>query len=198
MKYSVGTPPVQILGIIDTGSDLIWLQCEPWNDCYKQRAPLLDSERSSTYKKVPCSLSQCQSLKGTSCSGGDDSSCSYSMSYGDRSFLNRNLVVDTLTLGSTRSRPVPPLKTIIGCGHNNGGTFNANYYGIVGLRGGVVSLVFQLDSSIDGKFSYYLIPLTSQGDTKRKLNFGSKVVVSGLKLSTPIILLGLVPLNPIV
>ena len=25
MKYSLGTPPVQILGIVDTGNDLIWL-----------------------------------------------------------------------------------------------------------------------------------------------------------------------------
>ena len=25
MKYSVGTPPVAILGVADTGSDLIWL-----------------------------------------------------------------------------------------------------------------------------------------------------------------------------
>ena len=25
LKYFVGTPPVQILGIVDTGSDLIWL-----------------------------------------------------------------------------------------------------------------------------------------------------------------------------
>ena len=94
----------------------------------------------------------------------------------------------TLTLGSTTSRPVPLPKTIIGCGHNNGGTFNANDSGIFGLGGGVVSLVSQLDSSIDGKFSYCLIPLTSQGDTTSKLNFGSKVVVSGSgAVSTPII-----------
>ncbi|KAK7837962.1 aspartic proteinase cdr1 [Quercus suber] len=46
--------------------------CNPCNDCYKQRAPLFDPKRSSTYKKVPCSSSQCQSLKGTSCSGSDD------------------------------------------------------------------------------------------------------------------------------
>ena len=188
MKYSVGKPPVQIIGIADTGSDLIWLRCKPCSDCYKQRAPLVDPKRSSTYKKVPCSSSQCQSLKGTSCLGSDDSSCSYSVSYGDRSFSNGDLAIDTLTLGSTTSRPVPLPKTIIGCGHNNGGTFNANGSGIVGLGGGAVSLVSQLDSSIDGKFSYCLIPLTSQGDTTSKLNFGSKVLVSGSgAVSTPII-----------
>ena len=39
-EYSVGTPPVQILGIADTGSELIWLQCKPCNGFYKQIAPL--------------------------------------------------------------------------------------------------------------------------------------------------------------
>ena len=52
-------------------------------------------KRSSTYKKVPCSSSQSQSLKGTSFLGSNDSSCSYSMSYGDQSFSNENLAVDT-------------------------------------------------------------------------------------------------------
>ena len=40
LEYSVGTPPVQILGIADTGSELIWLQCKPCNVFYKQIAPL--------------------------------------------------------------------------------------------------------------------------------------------------------------
>ena len=93
MKYSVGTPLVQILGIADIGSDLIWLQCKPCNGCYKQIAPLFDPTRSRMYKEVSCSSSQCQSLKGTPCSGSEDSSCSYSMSYSDRSFSNGDLAV---------------------------------------------------------------------------------------------------------
>lgn len=35
MKYSLGTPPVQILGFVDTGDDLISLQCKPCDECYK-------------------------------------------------------------------------------------------------------------------------------------------------------------------
>ncbi|CAL0328759.1 unnamed protein product [Lupinus luteus] len=31
MSYSIGTPPVKTLGIADTGSDIIWLQCQPCN-----------------------------------------------------------------------------------------------------------------------------------------------------------------------
>ena len=40
LEYFVGTPPVQILGIANTGSELIWLQCKPCKGFYKQTAPL--------------------------------------------------------------------------------------------------------------------------------------------------------------
>ncbi|XP_027916007.1 probable aspartic protease At2g35615 [Vigna unguiculata] len=29
MKYSIGTPPFEVVGYADTGSDLIWTQCQP-------------------------------------------------------------------------------------------------------------------------------------------------------------------------
>nr|POE76027.1 aspartic proteinase cdr1 [Quercus suber] len=125
MKYSVGTPPVEILGIADTGSDLTWLQCKPCNDCYNQTAPIFDPKRSRTYKRVACDSSLCRSLAGSSCSGYAGSSCLYSVAYGDQSFSNGDLATDTLTLGSTKSRPVPLPKTILGCGHDNIGTFEA-------------------------------------------------------------------------
>ncbi|KAM3732719.1 hypothetical protein ACB098_11G080600 [Castanea mollissima] len=134
MKYSLCTPPVQILGFVDTGDDLIWLH---------QRAPRFDPEKSSTYKNVSCSSSLC--LQGSPGSGGNNSICQYS---------------------------------VIPC--YNGGTFGAKGSGIAGLGAGAVSLVSQLGSSIEGKFSYCFIPLTSQvGDTTCKLNFSSNAVVSG-------------------
>ena len=188
MKYSVGTPPVEILGIADTGSDLTWLQCKPCNDCYNQTAPIFDPKRSRTYKRVACDSSLCRSLAGSSCSGYAGSSCLYSVAYGDQSFSNGDLATDTLTLGSTKSRPLPLPKTILGCGHDNIGTFEAQGSGIVGLGRGAISLTSQLGSSIDGKFSYCLIPLTSQGKTTSKLNFGSNAVVSGSGVvSTPLV-----------
>ena len=186
LNYSVGTPPVPKLAIADTGSDLIWLQCKPCIKCYNQTAPLFYPEMSTTYKTVSCTSSLCKSPYN-SCSI-DGTRCQYSVEYGDGSFSEGDIAVETITLGSTTGHSVTLRKTIIGCGHNNGGTFNANGSGIVGLGGGAVSLVSQLDSSIDGKFSYCLIPLTSQGDTTSKLNFGSNAVVSGSgAVSTPIV-----------
>ncbi|CBI29231.3 unnamed protein product, partial [Vitis vinifera] len=52
MNISLGTPPVSMLGIADTGSDLIWRQCLPCDDCYKQVEPLFDPKKSKTYKTL--------------------------------------------------------------------------------------------------------------------------------------------------
>ena len=92
----------------------------------------------------------------------------------------------TLTLGSTTSHPMP--LPIIWCGHDNVGNFDDKGSDIVGIGGGVVSLVSQLSSSIGGKFSYCLVPLTSRDRNSSKLNFGSDAVVLGPgTVSTPLV-----------
>ncbi|XP_059461880.1 aspartic proteinase CDR1-like [Corylus avellana] len=136
MKYSVGTPPVPVLGVADTGSDLIWLQCEPCTNYYNQTDPLFDLAESKTYKNVSCSASECQSFQG-------------------------DLAFDTLTLESTASVPVSLRNIVVGCGHNNAGTFNNKGSSIVGFGRGEVS------------------PRFPTGFFHCKLSFGRDVVVSG-------------------
>ncbi|XP_004307176.1 PREDICTED: aspartic proteinase CDR1-like [Fragaria vesca subsp. vesca] len=190
MELSIGTPPVPIKAIADTGSDLIWTQCKPCVACYTQTDPLFDPSKSSTYKTIPCTSNQCSALKGNCLSkgSGSGSPCQYEANYGDRSHTIGDLAVDTLTLASTTGRNVSFPKTIIGCGHDNAGTFDKKGSGIVGLGGGDESLISQLSTSIDGKFSYCLVPFASEGDLTSKLNFGDNALVSGSGvLSTPII-----------
>ncbi|KAF8094705.1 hypothetical protein N665_0355s0018 [Sinapis alba] len=188
MNVSLGTPPFPIMAIADTGSDLLWTQCKPCDDCYAQDDPLFDPKASSTYKDVSCSSKQCTALENqASCSTEDNKTCSYTLSYGDKSYTKGNVAADTLTLGSTDNRPVQLKNIVIGCGHNNAGTFSKKGSGIVGLGGGSVSLISQLGDSIDGKFSYCLVPLSSN-DTTSKINFGTNAVVSGNgSVSTPLI-----------
>ncbi|XP_010435383.1 PREDICTED: aspartic proteinase CDR1-like [Camelina sativa] len=188
MNVSLGTPPFPIMAIADTGSDLLWTQCKPCDDCYTQDDPLFDPTASSTYKDVACSSSQCSALENQASCSTDGSTCSYSMSYGDHSYTKGNVAADTLTLGSTDNRPVQLKNVIIGCGHNNAGTFNEKGSGIIGLGGGAVSLVTQLGDSINGKFSYCLVPFSSETDKTSKINFGTNADVSGTGVvSTPLI-----------
>ncbi|XP_050225172.1 aspartic proteinase CDR1-like [Mercurialis annua] len=187
MTFSLGTPAFDILAIADTGSDLIWTQCKPCNDCYEQDAPLFDPKASKTYRDFSCNTSQCGLLEGSS-SCDSDKICSYNYNYGDKSFSNGNIASDVITLGSTSGRPVLVPKALIGCGHNNKGTFNSKGSGIVGLGGGKISLISQLGSEIDGKFSYCLVPVTSNSTNSSKLNFGSNGIVSGHGVqSTPLV-----------
>ncbi|KAJ4721411.1 aspartic proteinase CDR1-like [Melia azedarach] len=129
MEISIGTPPVDILAIADTGSDLIWTQCVPCTLCFQQDAPLFNPSLSSTYSDLPCLSNQCSSMDGTSCSVLGNGDCVYSVIYGDNSFSNGNLALDTITLGSTTGIPVAFPQTIIGCGHNDGGTFSSEATG---------------------------------------------------------------------
>ncbi|KAE8673197.1 Aspartic proteinase CDR1 [Hibiscus syriacus] len=184
LNISIGTPAFDIVAIADTGSDLIWTQCKPCSQCFEQNAPLFDPTASSTYKTISCSTSQCANLEGSSCSSNN--SCQYSVSYGDGSFSDGDLAADTLTLGSTSDLRVVIPNVVIGCGHHNGGTFDENDMGIIGLGGGEVSLISQLGTSIAGKFSYCLLPLTDAGNSS-KMNFGSDAIVSGNgTVSTPL------------
>ncbi|KAB1220169.1 Aspartic proteinase CDR1 [Morella rubra] len=155
MEYSVGTPPFPVLGIADTCSDLIWLQCSPCTKCYRQSALLFSPLYSTTYKKVTCASKQCHSVDRTSCSFEEGSfNCQYEVSDGDRSFTRGDLALDTLTLGSARSRHVSLPHITVGCGHNNDGTFDEKSSGIVGLSASASSLVSQLGSDSTGdKFS---------------------------------------------
>lgn len=183
MAYSLGTPPVKTFGIADTGSDLVWLQCEPCQSCFKQTAPLFNPSKSRTYKTVPCSSNQCKSASlsvgRTSCAA---TGCRYDIQYGDYSTSSGDIASDTLTLGQ-----VAFPRTVFGCGFSNGGTFRPQTSGIVGLGRGSVSLVSQMGSASEGKFSYCLVPFFSR-KLSSKMSFGRNAVVSGRgTVSTPMV-----------
>ncbi|KAK7278678.1 hypothetical protein RJT34_23713 [Clitoria ternatea] len=188
MTYSVGTPPFKLFGIVDTGSDIIWMQCQPCETCYKQTTPIFDPSKSNTYKTLPCSSTTCQTVQSTSCSADNKQTCEYAINYGDGSHSQGDLSVDTLTLGSTNGSPISFPRTIIGCGHDNTVSFRGKSSGVVGLGDGPLSLTSQLSSSIDKKFSYCFAPMFSQSASSSELNFGDAALVSGDGVvSTPIV-----------
>ncbi|GLJ18896.1 hypothetical protein SUGI_0337630 [Cryptomeria japonica] len=62
VSMGIRTPPQKMVAIVDTGSDLIWKQCQPCKNCYDQTDPIFDPSKSSTYAKLPCNSSLCSSL----------------------------------------------------------------------------------------------------------------------------------------
>ncbi|XP_022638757.1 aspartic proteinase CDR1-like [Vigna radiata var. radiata] len=188
MRYAVGTPPRKVFGVLDTGSDIIWLQCKPCRKCYSQATPVFNPSKSTTYKTIRCNSTICHSVQGTSCSSSSITKhCKYDISYGDGSFSHGDLSVETLTLGSTNGSPIPLPRTAIGCGHNNSMHFKGKNSGIVGLGRGRVSLINQLGSSVGWKFSYCLVPETLPSNASSRLHFGDAAVVQGHgTVSTPL------------
>ncbi|KAK6116936.1 hypothetical protein DH2020_049311 [Rehmannia glutinosa] len=184
MKVSVGTPPFEILGIADTGSDLTWTQCQPCTQCYKQKAPLFDPRKTKTYRTLSCESQACSAVGSSSCD--TNNVCEYQYSYGDSSYTIGDLAVETFTFDSGTTESVSFPKVVFGCGHQNEGTFSETGSGLIGLGGGPLSIISQLNKSIGGKFSYCLTLLNS--NVSSQISFGTNAIVTGPSVvSTPLV-----------
>ncbi|KAI3672583.1 hypothetical protein L6452_38676 [Arctium lappa] len=133
MHIKIGNPPVEVVGIADTGSDLTWAQCQPCKHCFKHGdLPFLQPNTSSTYRPVSCQSKACGALDT------------------DR----------------------------IRCGSEN-----------LCLGSGPLSIIKQLDDTIQGKFSYCLVQMfhNVSNATAGKIHFGDHAVVTGPDVvSTPL------------
>lgn len=76
-RIGVGTPAKQFYMVLDTGSDVNWLQCEPCTDCYQQADPVFNPSSSSSYMALTCESPQCGSLEVSACRTGK---CLYQVS----------------------------------------------------------------------------------------------------------------------
>ncbi|KAK3198958.1 hypothetical protein Dsin_022373 [Dipteronia sinensis] len=148
VRVGIGSPPTYQYLAIDTGSDIIWVQCQPCNRCYKQADPVFNPATSASYTVVPCGSSACDALlvNDQHCHAGK---CSYEVNYADGSFTKGTLMLETLTFGQTEI-----LNMAMGCGHNNRGSFNV-IAGLLGLGSGRMSFVNQIPET-GGAFSYCL------------------------------------------
>ncbi|CAK8569283.1 unnamed protein product [Lathyrus sativus] len=178
MEVYIGTPPIKISGIADTGSDLIWTNCVPCDGCYKQINPLFDPKKSSSYSNVSCDSPRCNDLHSHECS--PENHCSYNYGYADSSVTQGVLAQETVTLTSSTNKPVALKSILIGCGHNDTGTFNDHEMGIIGLGRGPTSLISQVSPLFGGKkFSQCLVPFHTDIKIASKMSIGKGSEVSG-------------------
>ncbi|PKU79520.1 aspartyl protease family protein 2 [Dendrobium catenatum] len=176
----IGTPPQHFSLILDTGSDLNWLQCLPCHACFEQSGPIYDPSSSSSYRNLSCTDPRCDLVSrpelSASCPAVEDhSSCPYFYWYGDHSNTTGDLATEiftvnlTDTIGGTTSRKVESV--IFGCGHWNRGLFHGAA-GLLGLGRGPLSFASQLRSLYGHAFSYCLVDRNSDLSVSSKLIFG--------------------------
>ncbi|XP_071901838.1 protein ASPARTIC PROTEASE IN GUARD CELL 1-like [Coffea arabica] len=158
-RMGVGRPGRSYYMVIDTGSDLSWLQCQPCADCYQQTDPMFDPSSSSTYRTVSCSAQECSQLQISGCSDGK---CIYQINYGDGSYTMGDLATDTVSFGNSGSVSDVP----IGCGHDNVGLF-VGAAGLVGLARAPLSLPGRLRAT---SFSYCLVNRDSSSSSTLDFN----------------------------
>ncbi|WOL20321.1 nepenthesin [Canna indica] len=94
MQFSIGTPPVPVAAIADTGSATMWIQALPCKYCYPQNSPIFDPSKSSTFKTIACSDPICAYYRGT-CSNGN--ACAYIQKYADKSYSMGDLAYNDFT-----------------------------------------------------------------------------------------------------
>jgi len=156
-----GTPAKNSLLIIDTGSDLTWIQCKPCADCYSQVDAIFEPKQSSSYKTLPCLSATCTELitsesNPTPCLLGG---CVYEINYGDGSSSQGDFSQETLTLGSDSFQ-----NFAFGCGHTNTGLFKGSS-GLLGLGQNSLSFPSQSKSKYGGQFAYCLPDFGSSTST---------------------------------
>uniref|UniRef100_A0ACD6AD18 Uncharacterized protein n=1 Tax=Avena sativa TaxID=4498 RepID=A0ACD6AD18_AVESA len=162
VTIGLGTPALPQTVVFDTGSDTTWVQCRPCvAKCYKQKQPLFDPAKSSTYANISCADPACADLDESGCIDGH---CLYGVQYGDGSSTVGFFAQDTLTISHDAVKGFR-----FGCGEKNSGLFG-KAAGLMGLGRGKTSLTVQASNKYGGAFAYCL-PASSSGTTGY-LDFG--------------------------
>ncbi|KAL7158920.1 hypothetical protein ABFS83_02G175600 [Erythranthe nasuta] len=166
-RLGVGTPAKYVYMVLDTGSDVVWIQCSPCRKCYTQSDPVFDPKKSKTFSGVACGSPLCRRLDSPGC--GSQRKCLYQVSYGDGSFTVGDFSTETLTFRRRRVKNIA-----LGCGHDNEGLF-VGAGGLLGLGRGKLSFPTQAGRRFGKKFSYCLVD-RSASSKPSSLLFGESAV----------------------
>ncbi|KAF3443564.1 hypothetical protein FNV43_RR13251 [Rhamnella rubrinervis] len=128
MDVFVGTPPKHFSLILDTGSDLNWIQCVPCYDCFEQNGPYYDPKESTSFRNISCEDPRCKLVSSPDppqpCKS-ENQTCPYYYWYGDSSNTTGDFSLETFTVNLTTPSGKAEFKQVenvmFGCGHWNRG-----------------------------------------------------------------------------
>lgn len=178
MDVYLGSPPRHYSLILDTGSDLNWIQCLPCHDCFPQKGPHYDPSQSTSYRNLSCQDNRCRLVSSPDpphpCRSPDQS-CPYYYWYGDQSNTTGELALDVFTVnvtsGSSTQQQQQQHTLLFGCGHWNRGLFHGAA-GLLGLGRGPLSFSSQLRKLYGHSFSYCFVDRDSDPSVTGRLLLG--------------------------
>ncbi|KAL3694627.1 hypothetical protein R1sor_008278 [Riccia sorocarpa] len=154
MQISLGTPPQKFSMILDTRSDLVWVQCRPCTTCSTSIQSIFDPSLSSTFSNVSCDDRRCSSVPNTGCAS---ETCSYQNKNDDNQLVAEGkLFEDTLSVLAAGVTNLKVDQFGFGCSEQNIGLQALQVDGIAGMGRGPVSLISQVGDVYGASFSYCL------------------------------------------
>ncbi|XP_026378871.1 aspartic proteinase CDR1-like [Papaver somniferum] len=211
LAYEAGSSYVALVGIgtfddlaqpfknyylmVDSGSDLIWTQCQGGVSYFHQDEPLYPAADSSSYQPLRCNDGH-PFCDPEECD--DEDICRYEEVYLTDSVTSGVLAKERFTVNSDNDG-LESFEIIMGCGTKQenfdpflGGGFRSQkpdiIAGILGMGSGARSFINQLGAG-EGKFEYCLQPYTAGVALSTYLRFGSDVRIGGAQQvysSTPL------------
>ncbi|WCJ24865.1 Eukaryotic aspartyl protease family protein [Euphorbia peplus] len=174
----IGTPPKHYSLILDTGSDLNWIQSVPCYDCFEQIQDFYDPQQSLSYRNISCQDPKCNLVSSPNppqtCKF-QNQSCPYFYWYGDSSNTTGDFALETFTVNLTSPSGKSEFKKVenvmFGAGHWNRGLFHGAA-GLLGFGRGPLSFPSQLQSKYGHSFSYCFVNRNSDINVSSKLIFG--------------------------
>ncbi|KAA8531368.1 hypothetical protein F0562_006077 [Nyssa sinensis] len=158
-KIGIGTPPKDYYVQVDTGSDIMWVNCIQCGECPKRgyhglELTLYDPMDSLTGKLISCDQEFCLEINGGQVSGCTANvSCLYTEVYGDGSFSIGYFVKDVVQYdrvsGDLQTKSANG-SVIFGCGARQSGDLGSSedaLDGILGFGKSNSSMISQLASS---------------------------------------------------
>eukprot|EP00271_Cylindrocystis_brebissonii_P007615 TRINITY_DN21192_c0_g1_i1.p1 TRINITY_DN21192_c0_g1~~TRINITY_DN21192_c0_g1_i1.p1 ORF type:complete len:714 (+),score=78.98 TRINITY_DN21192_c0_g1_i1:254-2395(+) len=140
---------------IDSGSDLLWVQCQPCYECATSSklvtvAAPFQSSLSDASSYVSCTSGSCETLQasqsalGVGCAESDEH-CYYELVYGDGSTTTGSLISDEMWYPSLAGNYTSSLINF-GCSFNQSGDLLGTHVvdGLMGLGTGPLSITTQL------------------------------------------------------
>ncbi|KAJ7982714.1 aspartic proteinase-like protein 2 [Quillaja saponaria] len=156
-KIGIGTPAKDFYVHVDTGSDILWINCAGCNGCPKKTdlGALYDPKSSNTSSDVGCGQNFCiETYGGEISSCKPEIRCSYKVNYADGSSSSGYFVKDHVTLNqvSANFQTAPTIGDVIfGCGNqqvdNREDSSTSALDGLIGFGRANSSMISQLASA---------------------------------------------------
>lgn len=172
INFSIGQPPIPQFAIMDTGSNLLWVHCQPCTNC-SQTGRVFDPIRSLTYCSLSCYNSYCREVPSGHC--GLRRRCTYHQAYYDGPQSIGELATEQLTFETSEEGPTRVSNVVFGCSHQSGKYHDNKFTGVFGLGSQSISIVDKLGST----FSYCIGNLFDPRYRHNKLILGPGAITEG-------------------